>query len=59
MMRSGTSLSFTVRRFLVAMVLVVAGTLFFLGLAATLGLPGEDGANEPPAALAEGDRFAR
>jgi len=46
--------SAAVRRALAEALVVVAGTLFFLGLSATLGLPGDSGSNQPPAtALAE------
>ena len=55
----GKSLSVSLRQVFAEVLLIVAGTLFFFGLAATLGLPGEDSTHETPTALAEGDRFAR
>ncbi len=55
----GKSLLVSLRQVFAEVLLIVAGTLFFFGLAATLGLPGEDSAHEPPTALAVGDRFTR
>ena len=53
------SLLVSLRQVFAEVLLIVAGTLFFFGLAATLGLPGEDSTHEPPTALAVGDRFTR